>query len=64
MTKLLLTVVVGAFVTAFAEEVMSREKRGLRTRMKAHAEDLKRGFIEGYRGLPPSSLPPGPATVG
>ena len=64
MTKLLLTVVVGAFVTAFAEEVMSREKHGLRARMKANAEDFKRGFMEGYRGLPDDSRPSRPAVVG
>jgi hypothetical protein len=64
MTKLFLTVVVGAFVAAFAEEVMSREKRGIRTRMKTNAEEFKRGFVEGYRGLPAGSLASPPAPVG
>jgi hypothetical protein len=64
MTKLFLTVVVGAFVAAFAEEVMSREKRGIRVRFQANAEEFKRGFMEGYRGLPAGSLASQPATVG
>ena len=64
MTKLFLTVVVGAFVAAFAEEVMSREKRGIRTRLKNNAEEFKRGFMQGYRGLPVGSLPSGPGAVG
>ena len=63
MTKLVLTVVVGAFVAAFAEEVMSREKRGIRTRVKTNAEEFKRGFMEGYRGLPVGSLSSQTATV-
>ncbi len=58
MTKLLLTVIVGAFVAAFAEEVMSREKRGIRVRTRAYIQDFKRGFSEGYGGLPDRSSPP------
>jgi hypothetical protein len=64
MTKLFLTAIVGAFVAAFAEEVMSREKRGIRVRMKSNVEDFRLGFREGYRGLPIQSEPPRPAVVG
>ncbi len=63
MTKLLLTVIVGAFVAAFAEEVMSREKRGIRARMRANLEDFKSGFREGYRGPTGASSAPGPALI-
>ena len=50
MTNLVLTVIVGAFVAAFAIEVMTPKKRDGRSWLSKAASDFKRGFLEGYRG--------------
>ena len=50
MTKVVLTVIVAAFVAAFAVEVMTPKKRGARSWLRRAARDFKRGFLEGYHG--------------
>ena len=57
MSKLMLGVIAGVFVSAFALEVISRSNpellRGVRDRAKLAAGDFHRAFLEGYHGEVP-----------
>ncbi|MDH5674862.1 MAG: hypothetical protein OEZ06_22220 [Myxococcales bacterium] len=58
-TKLMLGVIAGVFVGAFALEVMSRKQPALLAkvgeRARLAAGEFTRAFMEGYRGELPSS---------
>lgn len=53
MNKLILTLVVGVFVTAFTMELLKRRRAKLlgrtRDRAKAAVADFREAFAEGYR---------------
>jgi len=57
MTKLMLGVLAGVFVGAFALEVLNRSNpellKGLSQRAKLAAGDFQRAFLEGYHGEAP-----------
>ena len=51
MTNILLAALVAAFLLAFAAEVARRRRRDQRSWLDRLAEDVRRGFVEGYRGV-------------
>jgi hypothetical protein len=56
VSKLVLTLIVGVFVGAFAVELITRNRSRLfartRQRARAAAEDFRQAFDEGYSGYP------------
>jgi hypothetical protein len=58
MTNILLAAMVAAFVLAFAVEVLRRKRREKRSWLSRLADEVRRGFMEGYRGKAPGESQP------
>ena len=61
MTNILLAALVAAFVLAFAAELFRKRRSGQGSWLRRFLDDVRRGFMEGYRGEASGSPVPPPA---
>jgi len=56
MTKTMLTVIVGVFITAFAVEMVTRRKHPPHGKLSKAAKDFGQAFLDGYHGDPAAKV--------